>query len=437
MKKYLLFACAAIMSLSASAQAYKQSVMDNERKVAMQKAMFTQGMEAGQLAKVSKTSRPAKAPAVIEKDGIYGLYIMTRTDYQENSAGCDSVIISKANIKDEEGNTYNTKIQMPQLGYNSKTQQKYDASTVLYGNYDAATNKITCPIQSAINHPTYGNIYAMAWVGDLSDIENVSPDQTNPFTFTVNDDGSVDLDQTGLWFYMTDYAEKNPEEGATWNNWFNVSLKPANAVMHFEIRARDDSGNYTGEMDKYNTAVAVEDFTYNINVHGAYSYGAMAGNANGFGLSTSLMINVNEDMSVTMPTGQNVWSTEVLGFSDDDIASFGDYYFVQGITDNKADVNGAGPQGTLEGNTITFDYVPIFTKWVYNDEYKQNVAYGNWYYNNTIVLDNGGYVAGINDVNAGSVKAAKDAKFYNAFGQQVSRNAKGLVISNGKKFINK
>ena len=311
MKKYLLFACAAILSLSASAQAYKQSVMDSKLELAKQMAMFTQGAEANQFAKVAKTSRSAKAPEVIEKDGIYGLYILTKTNYKEESTGCDSIIVSKANETDGNGNTYNTKIQMPSVGYNSKTGVSYDASYTLYGNYDESKKIITCPIQVAVNNPTYGKIVAYSWVGDLSDIDNVKPDEENPLTFTVDEDGSINLDQIGIYFYMADYAEQNPGENATWNNWFNVSLKPANAVMHYETTIRDDQGNVTG-MNQYNTAVAVEDYTYNLNVHGAFSYGAMAGSANGFGLSTSLMINVNEDKSVSLPTNQNVWSLSTL-----------------------------------------------------------------------------------------------------------------------------
>ena len=197
MKKFILFACAAVMSLSASAQAYKQSVMNDEAKLMAQKAMFTQDLMGEKAQFVSNKSTASKAMRRAEaRDGIYGLYISSSTNYKEESDGCDSVYLRRCD-KEVEGVKCNVEFYMYQIGAD-KDGNPVDRNTVFYGQYDEANKTITCPIQEALNVDPYGSILLFSWTGDLSDLDHVTIDTKNPITFTVEDDGSVSLNQTGL-----------------------------------------------------------------------------------------------------------------------------------------------------------------------------------------------------------------------------------------------
>ncbi len=427
MKKFILFACAAVMSLSASAQAYKQSVVNNEVKLMAQKAMFTQDLMSEKAQFVSNKSTASKAMRRAEaRDGIYGLYISSSTDYQENASGCDSIYLRKCDVE-VEGVKCNVEFYMYQIVGDGKGGSK-ERNTIFYGKYDEAAKTITCPVQSALNVDTYGNIIVMAWVGDLSDLDNVKMDPENPITFTVEDDGSVSLDQTGLCFFMYDYAQQNPDEPAVWNNMFNVAYKPANAVMEFHLYDRDKKKL----SDPYYCAVSVEDFVYNMNIYGYASYGALAGGGtNGFGLSGTVMVNVNQDLTVSLPAGQNVWDMRVLGITknSDYKPEFGEWMFTQGQKDGYPDPS-TPSEGVMAGNTMSFESVGIFSPII------DGGGYGMWTYEHKIVLNEGEYLAGIKDVNAETREdMIKNNKRYNVFGQQVSDSAKGLIICGGKKYV--
>ena len=429
MKKFILFACAAVMSLSASAQAYKQSVMNDEAKLMAQKAMFTQDLMGEKAQFVSNKSTASKAMRRAEaRDGIYGLYISSSTNYKEESDGCDSVYLRRCD-KEVEGVKCNVEFYMYQIGAD-KDGNPVDRNTVFYGQYDEANKTITCPIQEALNVDPYGSILLFSWTGDLSDLDHVTIDTKNPITFTVEDDGSVSLNQTGLCFYMYEYEQKNPDaKGVIWNNMFNVAYKPANAVMKFQTynqKAQDFS-------EPYYCAVSVEDFTYSMNVYGYASYGAMipGGGGNGFGLSGTVLINVNQDLTVSLPAGQNVWDMNVLGITrnSDYKPEFGEWMFTQGQKDGYPDPS-TPSEGVMAGNMMTFESVGIFSPII------DGGGYGMWTYEHKIVLNEGEYLAGIKDVNAETREdMIKNNKRYNVFGQQVSDSAKGLIICGGKKYV--
>lgn len=399
--------------------------MKKEAKFMAQKAVLMSGVAAEkQGTSVSAASVAKVAPRVAAHDGIYGLYIFANEDYLGNSNGCDSIFVNKANVSDGT-TTYNTQISMP---YNNSAYS-------MYGNYDEATKKITVPVGQVIyTSADYGRIAAFGWSGSLDDLENMTIDDENPLVFTVEDDGSIVLDNLGIYMYMRDYAEKNPETSATWMNWFNPVLRPANAVMTYQTIDIQSETRYD-----HSNALSVEDFTYNINVYGMYPFADAYdtnSTSNGFGLSGIVTINVNQDLSVDMPSHQNIWAVASLGSGYDEGA--GDYFYTQGVDleQGKVEPDGNCP-GVMADNQIGFQYVPVFTDWFETDSGTgtQTVAYGRWFYNNIITLDNGSFVAGINDVQASNAK--KDSRMFNLAGQQVGKDFKGIVIMNGKKFLNK
>ncbi|MBQ3741060.1 MAG: hypothetical protein II854_01510 [Prevotella sp.] len=72
--------------------------------------------------------------------------------------------------------------------------------------------------------------------------------------------------------------------------------------------------------------------------------------------------------------------------------------------------------------------------WIINADYLDKLFYFEWINNGTTIAING-EDTGISEVRAN--KAAADNKVYNLAGQQVGKEYKGLIIKNGKKFINK
>lgn len=430
MRKILLSVCAAAMTLSANAQVLGSSVMKMHNSPALQKFVMSQDIKAASFDNSMVKTTAKKALRAEAQDGIYGLYIMQQTDLDGNADGCDSIYINKADIKDEEGNAYNVQFKLPSEGYDSKTGKSYDTSLKFYGKYDAETNKITCPVQVALNHPTYKNIYAFAWNDELNGLVT---DQ--PFTFTV-EDGVISLDAKALGFYMADYAETaGSDEGTFWQNWIGAELRPANGVMAFQIALRDNQGNVVGKQD-CTAAVAIDDFTYSANVYGFAPYGAIIGaSANGFGLSATINITMNADGTVEIPAGQNVWAVKSLISNPKEEA--GDYIFTNGATSDGYPDPNTSCQGTMTGNTLSFDYIALYSNLFEVNDGTQTYTggYGMWLYNTTISLNKGGFAAGIEDVNAANDNVLKNAKCYNVLGQRVSDNAKGLIIRGGKKFV--
>lgn len=72
--------------------------------------------------------------------------------------------------------------------------------------------------------------------------------------------------------------------------------------------------------------------------------------------------------------------------------------------------------------------------WIINADYTDKLYYFEWINSGTTIAING-EDTGISEVRAN--KAAADNKVYNLAGQQVGKDYKGLIIKNGKKFINK
>lgn len=72
--------------------------------------------------------------------------------------------------------------------------------------------------------------------------------------------------------------------------------------------------------------------------------------------------------------------------------------------------------------------------WIINGDYLDKIFYYEWINNGTTIAING-EDTGISEVRAN--KAAADNKVYNLAGQQVGKEYKGMIIKNGKKYINK
>lgn len=419
MRKFLLSACAAVVSLAASAQVLQtplcKTVLNNNVK-------FDDMTSVKAIKNVQSNAKKA-APARIAHDGIYGLYISGYTELDDKWS-CDSVIVEKVNVKDEETNTtYNTKFKFC----------SENAPTEFYGVYDAAAGTITCPAQYSggySGNTTQGPVDYKFIVGTLLPSGDQFTFSEDPFVFTVDEDGTLllNIEDGG--------ALANIIEGVNqiWNFFFSLELKPANAVISYSRPGRQQ-----GTYDDFVHAAYVEDYTNNVSVYGF----AWFQPSSGMGMSTITPLDIDKDLNVLFTGPQNAFSVAPFGIQDE---GAGKYFKICGTKpsaeEGYVEVDTGDPSyvhGMLSGNKIIMDSFPVFTNFWNDPATGEQSAYGFWYLNYVITLDEGVFkadpsYAGINGVTETSVK---NVKTYNLFGQEVPATTKGLVIRGGKKFFNK
>lgn len=419
MRKFLLSACAAVVSLAASAQVLQtplcKTVLNNNVK-------FDNMTSVKAIKNVQSNAKKA-APARIAHDGIYGLYILAYTELDEKWS-CDSVIVEKVNVTDEESNaTYNTKF----------TFCSENAPTSFYGQYDAAAGTITCPVQrsgSFSGNTTQGPVDYKFTVGTLLPSGDQFLFSQDPFVFTVDEDGSLllDVEDGG--------ALANVIEGkqTLWNFFFSLELKPANAVISYSRPGRQE-----GTYDDFVHAAYVEDYGNNVSVYG---YGWFQPSS-GMGLSTVTHLDIDKDLNVLFTGPQNAFLVAPFGIQDE---AAGKYFKICGTKpaaeQGYVEVDTGTPSyvnGKLSGNKIIMDSFPVFSNFFNDPATGEQKAYGFWYLNYVITLDEGNFQAagGSNGINGVTETSVKNVKTYNLFGQEVPATTKGLVIRGGKKFFNK
>lgn len=419
MRKFLLSACAAVVSLAASAQVLQtplcKTVLNNNVK-------FDNMTSVKAIKNVQSNAKKA-APARIAHDGIYGLYISAYTELDEKWS-CDSVLVEKANVTDEKsGATYNTKF----------TFCSENAPTSFYGQYDAAAGTITCPVQrsgSFSGNTTQGPVDYKFTVGTLLSSGDQYLFSQDPFVFNVDEDGTLLLN------VAEGGALANIIEGkeTLWNFFFSLELKPANAVISYSRAGRKE-----GTYDDFVHAAYVEDWGSNVSVYGY----AWFQPSSGMGLSTLTSLDIDKDLNVLFTGPQIAFPVAPFGITDEEA---GKYFKILGTKPGKeegwVEADTSEPShvnGKLSGNKIVMDMFPVLTNLWKDPATQETKGYGFWYLNYVITLDEGVFQAdknstGINGVTETSVK---NVKTYNLFGQEVPATTKGLVIRGGKKFFNK
>ena len=419
MRKFLLSACAAVVSLAASAQVLQtplcKTVLNNNVK-------FDNMTSVKAIKNVQSNAKKA-APARIAHDGIYGLYISAYTELDEKWS-CDSVLVEKANVTDEKsGATYNTKF----------TFCSENAPTSFYGQYDAAAGTITCPVQrsgSFSGNTTQGPVDYKFTVGTLLPSGDQYLFSQDPFVFNVDEDGTLLLN------VAEGGALANIIEGkeTLWNFFFSLELKPANAVISYSRAGRKE-----GTYDDFVHAAYVEDWGSNVSVYGY----AWFQPSSGMGLSTLTSLDIDKDLNVLFTGPQIAFPVAPFGITDEEA---GKYFKIlgtkPGAEEGWVEADFSEPshvKGKLSGNKIVMDLFPLLTNLWKDPATQETKGYGFWYHNYVITLDEGNFQAagGSNGINGVTETSVKNVKTYNLFGQEVPANTKGLVIRDGKKFFNK
>lgn len=412
MKKLLLFVCAVITAISADAQYYLTPTSSLDKNIVTAKRFskssnINSSIEADNLSNIKNMdeviSSLSKAPA---QSDLYGNYI---EDHMGDFHECYNAEL-KAYESTEEGVT-TTYVQFDIFnGYAS-----------VLGIYDANTGKITIPLQYCYNHETYGQFALYAIVEE----EGALYYSTDPITFTVEEDGSLTLDQAGLSVRMLE----GDYQGSSWDVFIGgYSLYPTNAVYSGTRNGRITNNEWVD----FTVPVYVEDYEFSVNVYGFAENGCAT-------------IDINDDGTVSVATGQPLASLYLQ--DENEYATYGETLNLVAVEQYTDPATGKGMirrnynqetiSGTISGNTITLnEYFAIASK-----PDADGLAYHNTWHSDgtTITLDEGNYIAsGIEEVTMTREEKIKNTKTYNIMGQQVDRaKAKGLLIRDGKKYIKK
>lgn len=394
MKKVLLFVCAAVASISVNAQQevnfdktqskgieLKKEIRPiKDSKIKVSSEIFSSVKD------FSNIKKSLKAPA---QNDIYGNYV---EDHLKGDVlhVCNAATVQKY---EEEGKEYVNLIL--DNGYAD-----------IVGTYDAATGKITCSAQVCHKHETYGQF---AFYGYDAATDKLLME----VTFTVDNEKNISLDQDAYYIMLIDEGDY---KGYGWDGIHTSTfLSLENGKFSYDMAGSE----WTALTDK----VSIEDYEYSLNVHNF--------------INSTVSIDINDDLTVSMPTNQPIMETS----KNADKEVYGDYINIAGArlegSSIYKDYDATEVKGVLKDNTITFDYFTLASK-----ADADGGSYGAFIRKATLTLNDGNFLAagttGIEEIGVTREEKIKNTKTYNLMGQQVNRaTAKGLLIRDGKKYINK
>lgn len=397
MKKSLLIVFAAVLALSASAQrkvSFQKANIDG-LKVTMSESGILTGMKSVQAARQHSFSvSNARKAAVASVDDVLGCYIFEDFEDQEQTIPQDLVL--KMTKTEGENKVYIANF----AGYKGGITGTLNAEE---GYIDFSGGQTMAEISTT--DPDTGDPVTMKLIL-LSLHEGDNKNLYDDVTFTIDDDGSLVLDQSGIYIYI----EGGPYDGQSAGYFTDLVMPKCNA----KETVSNDRDNGTDPIELSNE-VYVEDLETAVNVYG------MIG-------QSFVSFNINDDRTVNVEFDQPLMATP----SAADKSVYGDYYFFYAAT--KDDSDAGHITGVVSGNTIKLNSFVIGSK----TDTEGSFYWLGYFDDYTLVLNDDDFILGINEVKASLEDKLKNTKTYNMLGQQVDRSkATGLLIRGGKKYIKK
>lgn len=445
MKKSLLIAVAALfVAIGASAQfkAMPKNARSAQYATKVTRPMTTQSMlEKSDVALKKNADAQKNRRAVADVEGTYIL------NY-DNYAG-DFTASSSFTISAESGSTKVTNVETDvddvDFSYNVRLNDFSLEGAVAYGLYDETEGTILIPAQCIGNESEYGRVILSGVTKDATG----SPKHIGfDIILTMEADGSIsfydfaeelaaagyaDEYMSGWYSYLPDYAE-----GGAWNFGYDVELYVPNNNMFANECHVGNAGWSAWEWKNY--PIYVEDYGNELVVHNFLGKIPLSMVVNGEQCEITLPVKIYDYehetygpaqiwiFDETDPTGNTLTcSGKIIGkaFQDEDGKGYR-FYDVE-YRDAWTDAQGEHEAGNYLVNPTYFLLGAINSEgygvWGVGGEYR----YVDFY------LSAEG--TGINNVKAEGKAAV--GKTYNLMGQEVTASTKGLVIRDGKKFINK
>ena len=439
MKKSLLIAVAAVMvALGANAQVVRlaqNAKAFDQANLKLEKAM-TKDFHSFE----SKTLTAHRgADATID-----GEYILNAENFEGDFTESSSFTVTSQTgtitldmyDKDETGN-------YPTFEYNVVLNDFSYAGAVVYGLYNAEAGFIYIPVQTIATNATYKEIVISG--GYRKGETNVGYGKS--IILIVNEDGTMDIDEdvaeegdeatTGWVSFLPNY-----EDGGLWNYGFDIAIVKPNATMNYTTQSAAMGGTGSG-WAKVNKRVHVEDYETEWLVSNflglcPVSVTLEAENKCHIALGQKMYDYDREEpygmyrlvgMSID---GQyivrNYDKTQFNGFWEPGYAEF----FKTEYKEAWEDEDGKHDAGYYFVDTEE-DYIRYVGVATANDG--DGAAYVIGYACNISIETDEHATTGISEAKAKSQKTT--GKAFNLMGQEVYGNAKGLIIRDGKKLINK
>lgn len=245
MKKFLLLSMTACAVLSASAisvksldtNASKASVSLRQNKVMTPKS-YAQ-IATNIFDKKSSSKVRVKLPSA---DNIYGMYVCDVTDEGDGTTSfisSSTLNFTEANFVDEEtGDVFNVEID-GFFGYAS-----------VYGSFDEATGTLTIPAQYCYEHPEYGQLAFFAITE--ADPENNSYGVANTFALQLEEDenGFYFVPAEGYIGYCTAFQEGEYANSLADIAYNDLTVMPANYIVQGESINHLDGSDWE-DVDDY------------------------------------------------------------------------------------------------------------------------------------------------------------------------------------------
>ena len=427
MKKSLLIIAAFVVALSASAQ--KTFKKANLNGLKFDKTSVMASMQYEKPASASfKTARRAAVGS------LYGSYVASELSLDEETYECFAVTFEEANLT-EDGVTYNVKIK-----------DFWMKGTELYGVFDEANNTLRIPNQLIwANESLEGLGYTEATktFGPL-EILNINGEDVNEndLLFEYNPEEGVftfDESQSTAYYIYADGKTSDGEDVGGWTYASEVRIAPYNGVMSFNTTAepfqtqapREGSNWGYGEMP-----INFEDWDTSYTINGFLGSGCVSVGYDAInGTATMAMHqplstdNYGEGQGYMQLFGVVVNAEEGTISFDKNVENMnGDYYPNVLVDGRPADV--IMFYGVDEEQKV-YTYNEYFIPLTEGDE---PYWMGGYFCRLDITFYKDGG-AGINETKTNGQKG--NSRTFNLMGQQVSANAKGLVIRDGKQLINK
>ena len=453
MKKYLLIIAAALMvATGASAQRTRitdmQSVKNTVAPTAEQMAMPMSKTNATPIAKkFAKKMNRRRAMS-----SIAGKYILDAANWEG-----DFIESSEFTIEEETGTiTLDQYTDNPSFDYNVKLVGFGVTKSTIYGSYDEENGSIFLPVQVAFTYTESGTDYPVVFTG-LVQAEDGSPVSYGyEMTLLIDEeDGTVeiyegdfeqeiedgDMDEGvyigGYWYVMPTYLSSSGNPMA-YTYGFDIEVFLPNATLASnEVHIKNQAW---GDWENKEYDVYVEDYGSEMVVHNFFNLRPISMTIDGDKATIATPVRMIDydyaDEGAEEPNYIQLWQWDenfenrvnpgaIVGTIEQreggKLIRFYDTEYREAWTDEYGDHEA--------GNYYVRDY----TKWF--------MVHGNWGEKGAIWWGEARYVyifipneediEGISNVNAND---SNSQKTFNLMGQQV-KNAKGIVIRDGKKFV--
>lgn len=393
MKKIFTLIVCATMAIAASAQTLAQPAQEGRSLVLAKQLKASNVVNAAEKVQAQDfTALRAKFKAA--QADLYGQYIMTNYE--------DIYSTSTAEMKklEEDG------IEYVNLVWG-------DGDYDIVGTF--ANDTITFPaqyVETWSSSEDYGRLVLYGLVQKEDGLYS-----TNAIHFVVDPEtGLLNLVEDGWTFNIPDYGQYY------WERGYASSLMKPNGVMAAAVNGKSFGSDWVQK----EWPIYIEDNTENIVV---YNFLGMA----------AIGMDINEDLSVSIEMKQPI---RELGSDDPD--TYGKYLCLNGVDTEGNSIRSNNEKETSAArlsdinSIITEEYMHVCSEW---DSEGGGYALGWIADEATFTLNEGEYKicegqeTGIESVETTRAEKLGNQRTYNIMGQQVNRNAKGLIIRDGKKLF--